>query len=357
MMKDYSRHIISSASSVRDALVSLNRLSGEVMTLLVADDTGRLVGTLTDGDVRRAILKGVTVDDTVDRAMHTSFKSLSHDNIDVTRLRDFRRKGIALVPLLDGEGHIVDVIDTRETSTVLPVSAILMAGGKGERLRPLTLDCPKPLLKVGGRSIIDYNVEALARAGITDVTVMVNYLAGMLEQHFDREVCGIKARCVREDRFLGTIGAASLIDHTPGGDTLVMNSDLLTTISFEDMFILHKQQHADITIAAVPYNVSVPYAILSTDGPEVKALEEKPSYSYYANAGIYLMANDLLSSLPEGERTDAPDLIEKAIADGRKVVYYPIDGTWIDIGSPGDFSRAQELMKHHNNFNHNNFKR
>lgn len=216
MMKDYSRHIISSAADVGVALEALNNLSGEVMTLLVTDDDGKLVGTLTDGDVRRALLRGVGIDQAVAKAMHTRFQALDSGNVDVVKLRDIRLRGISLVPVLDARGHIVDVIDTRNTTTMLPVSAILMAGGKGERLRPLTLDCPKPLLKVGDRPIIDYNVEALSRVGVTDVTVMVNYLAGMLEEHFANEVSGLKVRCVREEQFLGTIGAASLIDHKPG---------------------------------------------------------------------------------------------------------------------------------------------
>lgn len=135
-MKDYSRHIISSAADVGMALEALNGLSGEVMTLLVTDDDGKLVGTLTDGDVRRALLRGVGIDQAVDKAMHTRFQALDSDNVDVVKLRDIRLRGISLVPVLDDRGHIVDVIDTCDTTTMLPVSAILMAGGKGERLRP-----------------------------------------------------------------------------------------------------------------------------------------------------------------------------------------------------------------------------
>ncbi len=199
----------------------------------------------------------------------------------------------------------------------------------------------------GGKAIIDYNIEALARCGITDISVTVNYMAEKLEEHFSEERGGVRVKCVREDRPLGTIGSASLIEFPEEGDTLVMNSDLLTTVSFEDLYLHHRNAGADITIAAVPYNVSVPYAILTTDGGRVTSLEEKPSYAYYANAGIYIISNRLLRGLPKEQRTDATDLIEEAIASGLHVSYFPISGTWIDIGSPTDFAHARELMRHH----------
>lgn len=340
------KHLISQDSRLIDALGQLNNLSGEVMTLLAIDSEGVMQGTLTDGDIRRAFLAGATLDTPVARVMHRRFKSLDDTTpLDILTLKDIRNAGIRLVPILDSHRRITRVIDTRLVTTILPVSALLMAGGKGERLRPLTLTTPKPLLKIGSKPIIDYNIEALARVGVDSITVTTNYLAEQIHDHFSQPVAGVSVKCVREPRPLGTIGSAGLIDHTPGGTTLVMNSDLLTTISFEDMFIHHTGEKADITIAVIPYNVSVPFAILETEGSAVRSLSEKPCYSYYANAGIYLIANDLLNRLDGQTRVDATDLIEQAIADGRHVTYYPIDGRWIDIGSPTDFNHAQELMQ------------
>ena len=343
---EIDRHIICESERLIEALGRLNDLSGGVMTLLVTDGDSRMVGTLTDGDVRRALLRGVSLDAPVAEAMFREFRFLNEGDVNPDTLRSLRRHRLTLIPVLDTDGHIIRVIDTRVTKTVLPVSAILMAGGKGERLRPMTLTTPKPLLTIGDKAIIDYNIEALAAVGLTDITVTVNYLAEQIEAHFAGEVAGVKVRCVREDRPLGTIGSAALVDIAPGGDTIVMNSDLLTTISFEDLYLHHRNQHADITIAAVPYNVSVPYAILDTEGDRVIALEEKPSYSYYANAGIYIFSNAILRTLRPDERTDATDLIERAIAEGKRVSYFPINGTWIDIGSPVDFAHARELMRH-----------
>lgn len=340
------RHLISEDSSLLEALSMLNRLSGEVMTLFAVDPSQRMTGTVTDGDIRRGLLRGCQLTGRVSEVMHRDFCSLNGPIIDVEEMRACRLRGVKLLPQLNDEGKIIRIIDLTQTPVVLPLSAILMAGGKGERLRPMTLTTPKPLLEIGGKPIIDYNVEALAQAGINDITVTVNYLAEQMEEHFSKPVAGVKVRCVRENFPMGTIGAASLIDHREGGTTIVMNSDLLTTLSLEDMYLNHLHSGADLTIGAIPYNLSVPYAILTTEGGWVTALEEKPSYSYYANGGIYMISNRLLSRLSKEERTDATDLIEQTIAEGGRVGYYPIDGTWIDIGSPIDFKHACELMRH-----------
>ena len=207
-------------------------------------------------------------------------------------------------PVLNADGTLRRIIDLSVTPTQLPLRALLMAGGKGERLRPMTLTTPKPLLEIDGKAIIDYNVEALAAAGVTDITVSTAYMADAIDSHFASPVAGVQVRTVRESAPLGTIGAASLVDWEPDGDTLVMNSDLLTTISFEEMYLHHAAEHADITVAAIPYAVSVPYAILTTDGARVTGIDEKPTYSHYANAGIYIFRNAVLRTLRAGERSE-----------------------------------------------------
>ena len=339
-------HIIRQDASILDALAKLNALSGKVMTLFAIDNDGIMTGTVTDGDIRRGMIDGALPSHPVSRVMNRKFSSLKESGIDLAHLRALRERGVQLIPVISEAGTISDVIDTTATPTRLPLSAILMAGGKGERLRPLTLETPKPLLPIADKAIIDYNIEALAACGITDISVTVNYLAEKLEQHFANPVGGVMVRCVRENSPLGTIGSAQLVDLPAEGCTVVMNSDLLTTISFEDMYLAHIRAGAAITIAAIPYNVSVPYAILATDGRRVTALEEKPSYSYYANAGIYIIDNALLRGLQPDTRTDTTDLIEEAIAKGLNVTYFPISGTWIDIGSPTDYQHARELMRH-----------
>ncbi|MDE7472572.1 MAG: NTP transferase domain-containing protein [Muribaculaceae bacterium] len=347
------KHILSHRATLIEALDRLNSLSGGIMTLMITDDGGVLTGTLTDGDVRRALLAGATLDTRVESVMHRRFKSMPADKVDVDALRELRRAGIKLLPLLNSDGSIARLLDLSGGRSLLPVSAVLMAGGRGERLRPLTDTTPKPLLTIDGKAIIDYNIEALARAGISDITVTTRYLADKLHEHFATPVAGINVKCVTEDRPLGTIGSLALIARpNPDGTTLVMNSDLLTTISFEEMYLTHLSRRADITIAVLPYTVSVPYAILCTDTAtdRVTAIEEKPTYSYYANAGIYMISNRLLDAFVTGEHIDATDLVEKAIERGDTVTYYPINGTWIDVGTPADFRQAEELMRHLRNF-------
>lgn len=343
------RHIISASLTLIQALRRLNELSGDIMTLFVIDEDGRLSGTLTDGDIRRALVGGASLESMVTEVMHRDFRCIRGSLIDVKSIKEYRSDGIELIPWLDDDGRLKKVVDLSHNHTILPLSAILMAGGKGERLRPMTLNTPKPLLKIGDRAIIDYNVEALAKCGISDITVTTRYLAEKIEDHFSNPVAGVNVKCVREQTACGTIGSAALASIPSEGFSVVMNSDLLTTISFEDMYIHHVSNRADITIAAIPYQVSVPYAILTTDNErpdKVTGLEEKPSYSYYANAGIYIFPNKILKSLPVDRRTDATDLIEQSVANGLTVSLFPLNGTWIDVGSPADFRQANELIKY-----------
>lgn len=351
--KDMERHLISNTSTIYDALERMNQLSGSERTLLVVNAERRMVGTLTDGDIRRGLLRRVGLDAPVTEVMHRNFRCLRGQQPDLFLMKDARRKGITLLPHLDDEGRVTRLYDLTVCKSVLPLTAILMAGGRGERLRPLTLSTPKPLLKIGDKAIIDYNVEALARVGITDISVTVNYLAEQIEAHFADHGDGMNIRCVREPRYLGTIGSARLCDLDDNGTSLIMNSDILTTISYEEMYLKHVATDADMTVATVPYIVSVPFGVLETEGDAIRSVKEKPTFTYYSNAGIYIVKNKLLKSIPDDEPFDATDLIEQAINEGRQVVYYPIDGTWIDIGSPDDFRKAQQLMRHFNDINRN----
>ena len=349
-----TKHTIEANASILDAVRALNALPGGSMTLFVLDKDGRVTGTLTDGDIRRALIAGLPLDGHAADAACRSFRSVRAGAIDPTDLREFRSAGITMIPVLDADGRLADILDLSSRRTRLPLKAVLMAGGKGERLRPMTEKTPKPLLEIEGKAIIDYNIEALAACGIDSIFVTTRYLAEQIERHFRKPVAGVQVQCVCEDTPCGTIGSVALTGAAENdGDTLVMNSDLLTTISFEDMYLHHRDNEADITVAVVPYQVSVPYAILTLD-PDNQALftgiEEKPSYSYYANAGIYIFSNRILRQLRKGVKCDATDLIDTAIRQGARTSYFPIKGTWIDVGSPLDFRQAAELMKHHKSF-------
>lgn len=342
-----SSHIISHNLTLLEALSRINSLAPDPLVLFVVDDEQRMVGTLTDGDSRRALINGASVHDKAEAIMHRDFRFIRLEDIDdvleIKRQRELRMK---LIPVLDAEKHIVDIINLDKYRTRLPVDAVLMAGGKGERLRPLTEKTPKPLLPVGGKTIIDHNVDRLISYGVQHIHVTVNYLKEQIEEHYQEPRYGVQILTVREPEFLGTIGSVKFVEEFHHDSVLVMNSDLFTNIDYEDFF-LHFQQHdAEMSVAAVPYNVSIPYGILDLEGREIKGLLEKPQYNYYANAGIYLIKRRALDEIPSGQFFNATDLVEKLIAEGKRVVRYPLNGTWIDIGNPQEYQKARDLVKH-----------
>ncbi|OQA46811.1 MAG: D-glycero-alpha-D-manno-heptose 1-phosphate guanylyltransferase [Bacteroidetes bacterium ADurb.Bin302] len=221
-----------------------------------------------------------------------------------------------------------------------------MAGGKGERLRPLTLTTPKPLLKVGDKCIIDYNVDALISYGLENINVTVNYLGEQLEEHYKERRQHVQVKCVREPKFLGTMGSVKFVDSFVNDTVLVMNSDLFTNIDYEDFYLHFLENDADMSVAAVPYSVNVPYGIFELTGRDIQGVKEKPTYNYYANAGIYLIKKKLLDLVPDNVFYNATDFMEMLIAKNHKVIRYPLTGYWIDIGKPEDYQKAQELVKH-----------
>lgn len=342
------KFIIHENETLLSALKQINRLvMPDPLVLFVVDEQERMVGTLTDGDSRRALIAGLSVNDTIDHVMHRNFNSLTEGvDYDVRHLHVQKEKKMRLVPILDQERHIIDIINLERFKSWLPVDAVLMAGGKGERLRPLTEKTPKPLLPVGEKAIIDHNVDRLISYGIQHINVTVNYLKEQIEAHYQAPRNGVQVQTVREPQYLGTIGSIKFVPKFYNDTVLLMNSDLFTNIDYEDFFLHFQQHEAEMSVAAVPYNVSIPYGVLDLDGRNIKGLLEKPKYNYYANAGIYLIKRSALDEIPENTFFNATDLIEKLIGEGKKVIRYPLNGTWIDIGNPQEYQRAKDLVKH-----------
>ena len=346
-MLDGNNHIISKDKTLLEALSQINNFPSEPLVLFVVDDENRMVGTLTDGDSRRALISGVSVADRAEKIMHRNFNYLSLSDIDdVKKIKQQKELKMKLVPVLDEKMHIVDIIDLYKYKTRLPLDAVLMAGGKGERLRPLTEKTPKPLLKVGDKCIIDHNIDRLISYGVKNISVTVNYLHEQIEEHYQELLNGVKIRTFREPKFLGTIGSVKFVESFYNDTILVMNSDLFTNIDYEDFYLHFQQYDAEMSVAAVPYNISIPYGILDLDGRNIKGLLEKPQYNYYANAGIYLIKRRALNKIPDNQFFNATDLIEKLISENKSVIRYPLNGTWIDIGNPQEYQRAQELVRH-----------
>ena len=340
-------HLISQNSTLLEALTQINTLTPDPLVLFVVDEKQRMVGTLTDGDSRRALIAGASVTDKAEKVMHRNFNYMKvedWDNVrEIKRQKDLQMK---LVPVLDEDMQIVDIINLHQFKTRLPVDAVMMAGGKGERLRPLTEKTPKPLLPVGDKAIIDHNVDRLISYGVNHISVTVNYLKEQIEEHYKEPRNGVQIQTVREPKYLGTIGSIRFIPKFYNDTVLLMNSDVFTNIDYEDFFLHFRQHDAEMSVAAIPYNVSIPYGILDLDGRNIQGLLEKPKYTYYANAGIYLIKLRALDEVPEDTFFNATDLVERLIAKGKRVIRYPLNGTWIDIGNPQEYQKAKDLVKH-----------
>lgn len=340
-------HLICKDITLLEALSAICDLAPEPLVLFVLNEKNQMVGTLTDGDSRRALIKGTSVNDKVEAIMHRDFTFMKENDLgNVKEIKRQREMKMKLIPVLNEENHIVEIINLEEHKTRLPIDAVLMAGGKGERLRPLTEKTPKPLLPVGGKAIIDHNIDRLISYGVQHISVTVNYLKEQLEEHFHEPKGDIQVQTVREPKFLGTIGSIKFVKEFYNDTILVMNSDLFTNINYEDFFLHFKEYDAEMSVAAVPYTVSIPYGIFDLEGRNIHGLIEKPTYNYYANAGIYLIKRSALDEIPNDTFFNATDLIEKLISEGKKVIRFPLNGTWIDIGNPQEYQKANELVKH-----------
>lgn len=340
-MRHYREHLLVRNNSIKEALVKLDGLGMDAI-LFVVDEYDRLIGSLTDGDVRRGLIKGLTIDNSIDKILQSNPRYIRKGDSDINKVIDFREGNFRIIPILDNDDKIVNVINFREIRSYLPVDAVIMAGGRGIRLKPLTDSTPKPLLKVGNKAIMEHNVDRLALYGIDDFWFSVKYLGEQIEEYFgDGTSKNIKIKYVREVEPMGTIGAVSKIEDFKHDTILVTNSDLLTNIDYEHFFLDFVKSDADLAIVTIPYEVNIPYAVLETLNGQVKSFKEKPSYTYYSNGGIYLMKRTVLQFLPKDTFYDATDLMESLIKQNLKVISYPLSGYWLDVGKHEDFEKAK----------------
>jgi dTDP-glucose pyrophosphorylase len=339
-------HIIGKNKSVQDAMQMIDALASDGV-LFVIDEEEKLFGSVTDGDIRRGFLRGLTLESKIEAFCEQSPKYLSKGEFSIEEVIQFRERNFKIIPVVDNQRRIIDLINFRIVKSYLPIDVVIMAGGRGQRLSPLTDTIPKPLLKVGDKPIIEHNIDRLTSFGIKELWITVKYLGEQIVAYFGTgQQKGVNINYVREDEPLGTIGAVSKIKNFPNKYVLVTNSDLLTNIDYEDFFCTLLDTNADICIATIPYSVNIPYAIFETEGTTILNLKEKPNYIYFANAGIYLLKRELLDLIPDNLFFNATDLVEKCIEKGLKVHSYPIRGYWLDIGKMDDFKKAQEDINH-----------
>lgn len=341
-MADFKKHLLHQSSIIRDALDRLNKLAKDAIVFVVNDEQ-QLIGSLTDGDVRRGLLRGVNIEACVTEIIQNNPKYILKGDADIQKVLDLRENNFRILPVVDQDRKIVKVVNFRTLKSYLPIDAVVMAGGRGERLRPLTDTTPKPLLKIGDKPIIEHNIDRLISFGVDDFWISVRYLGDQIEAYFkDGAQKNVQINYLWEDEPLGTIGAISQIDNFKHDHVLVTNSDLLTTLDYEHFYLDHIKHNADISVVTIPYSITIPYAVLETEKNEVKGFEEKPTYTYYSNGGIYLIKRAIVDQVPRGTFFNATDLMQKVISEGGKVCSFPLRGYWLDIGKMPDYEKANE---------------
>lgn len=342
MKYDYKKHLILSGTYIKIALAKLDQLGSDAI-LFVVDKESKLLGSLTDGDVRRGFLQDLNLETKVDEFIQPNPKFVQRGSYSIEEIIDYREKSYKVLPVLDYHREVVNVINFRFLKSYLPLDAVIMAGGRGERLRPLTDHTPKPLLKVGDKAIIQHNLDRLISFGIDDFWISIKYLGEKIKEHIgDGKENSVSIKFIEEDIPLGTIGAISLIPHFEHNYILLTNSDILTNLDYEQFFLDFVKSDADFSVATIPYNVNIPYAILETTDNLIRGFKEKPTYTYFANAGIYLMKKEVCDIIPKGTHYNATDLLDHLIHNNYKVKSYPLRGYWLDIGKHEDYKKAQE---------------
>ena len=344
-MIHYKEHLILSGTSIRETLKVLDKLAKHAISFVV-DENDKLIGSLTDGDVRRGLIKGAELEQPVDDIIQSNPRFIRKGDQDIKKVIEYREMNFKVIPIIDKDDRIVNVINFGDLKSYLPVDVVVMAGGKGTRLRPLTENTPKPLLKVGDKPILEHNIDRLSLFGMDDFWISVNYLGEQIVEYFGNgNHKNLNINYVWENEPLGTIGSVSKIDNFIHDDILVTNSDILTNMDYEDFFLRFKEKDADLAAATIPYKLEVPYAVLETSNGHVISFKEKPTYTYFSNGGIYLMKREITDRIPKKTFFNATDLMENLIANGKKVLSYPLSGYWLDIGKHEDFKKAQEDIK------------
>ncbi|MBI4354223.1 MAG: nucleotidyltransferase family protein [Candidatus Omnitrophica bacterium] len=352
MYTDLATLCVSQDQALYPAVVQMdaNRLG----IVLVVDGQRRLIGTITDGDIRRALLTKLALEQPI-RSLLARKAGTPYATPITARMGQesgaylalLKRHGILHLPLLDEADRVVGVVTMEEFLPNQPLSlrAVVMAGGMGSRLSPLTEEIPKPMLPVGDRPLLELIIEQLRDAGVRHVKLSTHHKPEKIEAHFrDGKQFGVELSYVTEDRPLGTAGALGL-QEPPDTTTLVMNGDILTQVDFRAMLAYHREHEADFTVCVRHYELKVPYGLVRCEGFRVTGLSEKPLVSSFVNAGTYLLEPDVYQFIPKGERMDMTELIQQLIKSGRTVVSFPIREHWLDIGQLDDYAEAQEQVK------------
>ena len=346
-MKSWETTRVDPDASLEEAIAIMDRSALRIA--IVVDADCRLLGTLTDGDVRRALLRHLPLDTPVREVMcgnpQTARRDWSRERI----LAVMESRQLIQLPVVDAEGRVVGLETLHALLEAKHVDnpVFLMAGGFGTRLHPLTSDCPKPLLRIGDKPILELILESLVAAGFSRFFISTHYLPEMIRDHFgDGSRWGVSIRYVHEDVPLGTGGALGLLPRDEIDlPMFMMNGDLLTTINYRGLLDFHDEHGGIATMGVRAYEYQVPYGVVQSDGHRIQSMVEKPVHKFFINAGIYVLSPDLVRSVEPNTRIDMPTLLERQIASGHDVTMFPVHEYWLDIGRMEDFKRAQtEIM-------------
>ena len=342
-MRNLADYLVRPDATLREVIEIIDR--GAAQIALVADANNKLLGVITDGDIRRSILRNESLMGLAENIMFRDFRAIPDTATDEEALALMRRETLHQVPALDNQGCVVrlflleELINHKKHTN--PV--VIMAGGEGKRLHPLTQNCPKPMLPVGGKPILEIILGQCIDAGFQQFYFSVNYLKHLIQDHFgDGEKWNVRIDYLEETQPLGTGGALSLLPQKPSKPLLVLNGDILTRVNYAKLLRFHDEQQAAATLCVRQHTTQIPYGVVRMDGQQVSKLEEKPMLSHYVNAGIYLLNPELLDFVPKESFFDMPTLLEKALYYQYQVSAFPIHEYWLDIGIPETLERADE---------------
>ncbi len=342
MMRDWRSVLLTPGATLSDAIARIDASAHQIA--LVVDPQDRLLGVMTDGDVRRAILRGVPMSTLVEKVMNAMPLTAPQGSSDKQRLALMRRHVVHQLPIVNEARQVVGVtlIDDLIGARERPNWVVLMAGGLGTRLRPLTEQTPKPMLALHGKPILENILENLIAEGFRRFFFAVNYKADLIEQHFaDGSRWGATISYLREEERLGTAGPLSLIGETPALPIVVMNGDLLTQASIANLLDYHVSLESVATMAVREYDLQVPYGVVRTTGERITSIEEKPVQKFLVNAGIYVLSPAALHHIPPRAYFDMPTLFDRLNASGARTIAFPLREYWLDIGCPQDYDQAR----------------
>jgi len=334
--------VVNPTVSIRKVLQIIE--DGVKQIALVVDED-KLIGTVNDGDIRRAILNGYSLDDSIENIYFRSptVASISDTKESIIKLATLRK--VHQIPLIDDEGKLVglDILDELIEQKTKSNKVVLMVGGLGTRLRPLTENTPKPMLKVGNKPILQTIVEKFAEYGYANIVMCVNYKSHIIQDYFgDGSSFGVNIEYILEEQRMGTAGALSLLKEKPTEPFFVMNGDLLTNVNFEHLHDFHISNNSMGTMCVREYDFQVPYGVVNIDGSHILSIEEKPTHKFFVSAGIYMLSPDVLEYIPKNEFFDMPTLFEKIISENKNAISFPLREYWLDIGRIEEYKKANE---------------